>query len=110
MLVADIGMPDQDGYSLIRAIRSLPPSAGGATPAVAVTAYASLREREAVLDAGYNWHLAKPVEPEQLVATVSTALGTRSTDSSGASRPRKNPRRRAKANGSGRAPEAAGTD
>ena len=97
VLVADIGMPEQDGYSLIRAIRSLPPSDGGGTPAVAVTAYASLREREGVLDAGYDWHLPKPVEPEQLIAAVSTALSTRSPGPARTSKTRKPPRRRSKA-------------
>jgi len=74
VLVADIGMPGQDGHSLIRAIRRLPASSGGKTPAIAVTAFASLREREDALAAGYDWHLAKPVEPAQLIAAVSSTL------------------------------------
>ncbi len=75
VLVADIGMPEQDGLSLIRAIRNLPAASGGATPAIAVTAYASLREREEALRAGYNWHLSKPVELNQLIGAVAGALG-----------------------------------
>ena len=71
ILVADIGMPGQDGYSFIRAVRSLPESQGGRVPAIAVTAYASIREREHALEAGFNWHLSKPVEPDQLLAAVA---------------------------------------
>jgi PAS domain S-box-containing protein len=74
VLLCDIGMPVQDGYALIHAIRALPPERGGRVPAVAVTAYASLRERDKALEAGYNWHLAKPVEPEQLIAIVASAI------------------------------------
>jgi PAS domain S-box-containing protein len=70
LLLADIGMPDQDGYALIRAIRSLPADRGGRIPAVAVTAYVSMRERERALKAGYDWHLGKPVEPDHLMAIV----------------------------------------
>jgi CheY-like chemotaxis protein len=74
ILIADIGMPEQDGNSLIRAIRSLPESEGGRIPAIAVTAYASLRERDQALEAGYGWHLSKPIEPEQLIAAVTSAV------------------------------------
>ncbi|MPY89328.1 MAG: PAS domain S-box protein [Luteitalea sp.] len=77
VLLADIGMPEQDGYSLIRAIRSLPTEQGGQIPAVAVTAYASTRERERALEAGYDSHLAKPVEPDHLIAVVVAATSNR---------------------------------
>ena len=81
VLLADIGMPEQDGYALIRAIRSLTDDRGGQVPAIAVTAYASLREREQALDAGFDWHVPKPVDPEQLFITVATAIRTgRPTD------------------------------
>jgi CheY-like chemotaxis protein len=73
VLVADIGMPDRDGYSLIKMLRDMPDAGRNALPAIAVTAYASVRERDAALAAGYNWHLGKPVDPEQLVATVAAA-------------------------------------
>jgi PAS domain S-box-containing protein len=72
VLLADIGMPEQDGYSLIEAIRALP-TPQAAIPAIAVTAYVSARDRARAFDAGYGWHLAKPVEPDQLVALVSAA-------------------------------------
>jgi CheY-like chemotaxis protein len=74
IIVADIGMPQQDGYAFIRAVRSLPDS-GTRAPGIAVTAYASLRERERAIEAGFDWHLAKPVDPHQLVTTVARALG-----------------------------------
>jgi CheY-like chemotaxis protein len=73
ILLADIGMPDQDGFALIRAIRSLPGPERN-LPAVAVTAYASRRESALALEAGYGWHLPKPVQPELLLATVCTAI------------------------------------
>jgi CheY-like chemotaxis protein/two-component sensor histidine kinase len=72
VLLADIGMPEQDGYALIEAVRALP-TAEASIPAVAVTAYVSSRDRARALDAGYGWHVAKPVDPEQLVAVVSAA-------------------------------------
>lgn len=74
VLLCDIGMPAQDGYALIHAIRALPAERGGRVPAIAVTAYASFRERDKALEAGYNWHLAKPVEPGQLIAIVASAI------------------------------------
>ena len=83
VLVADIGMPEQDGISLIRAVRSLPETRGGRMPAIAVTAYATVRERDEALRAGYNWHLAKPVEPNQLIAAVAAARSPESFMSSG---------------------------
>ena len=79
MLVADIGMPEQDGYALIHAVRTLPRAKGGTIPAIAVTAYASLRDRDKALAAGYTCHLAKPVEPEQLISTVALAVQSESS-------------------------------
>ena len=76
LVVADIAMPERDGYWLIRAIRDLPAQYGGEVPAIAVTAYASIRDRDQAIDAGFNLHLAKPVEPEQLVAAVGSAAGS----------------------------------
>jgi signal transduction histidine kinase/DNA-binding response OmpR family regulator len=73
LLLADLAMPDQDGLALIRALRALP---GGPRdiPAIAVTAYTSLRERELTLESGYGWHVPKPVDPEQLIASVASAI------------------------------------
>ena len=72
VLLADIGMPEQDGYALIEAVRALQ-TPEAAIPAVAVTAYVSSRDRARAFESGYGWHLAKPVDPDQLVAVVSAA-------------------------------------
>ena len=76
VLLADVGLPDQDGYALIQAIRSMT-TATGSVPAVAVTAYAGLRERARAFEAGYGWHVAKPIDPDQLLAIVATAARSR---------------------------------
>jgi CheY-like chemotaxis protein/anti-sigma regulatory factor (Ser/Thr protein kinase) len=70
VLVADIAMPEQDGYSLLRAVRALPTEAGR-IPAIAVTAYASTVDRELALNVGFDRHVAKPVDPARLVAAVA---------------------------------------
>jgi CheY-like chemotaxis protein len=72
VLLSDIGMPGQDGYSLIRRVRALPASQGGAIPAVAITAYASSRDQHAVRAAGYQAHVSKPVEPEDVARLVAS--------------------------------------
>lgn len=72
-LVADIGMPQEDGYSLMRAVRGLP-GPERRIPSIAVTAYASAADRELALQAGYSGHVAKPVEPTRLVAAIATAI------------------------------------
>jgi PAS domain S-box-containing protein len=66
VLVSDIGMPEQDGFELIRRIRALNKLSGGAIPAVALTAYARDDDRQRSMDAGYQVHLSKPVEPAEL--------------------------------------------
>jgi CheY-like chemotaxis protein len=58
-------------------VRALDPQQGGNLPAIAATAYASVRERARALGAGYGWHLAKPLDPEQLVAAVLAAGSSR---------------------------------
>jgi signal transduction histidine kinase/ActR/RegA family two-component response regulator len=72
VLVSDIGMPGRDGYDLIRAVRALPPERGGRTPAVALTAYARVEDRVRAIRAGYQLHVPKPVEPEELVVVVAS--------------------------------------
>jgi CheY-like chemotaxis protein len=74
VLIADIGMPDTDGYGLIRNIRELPKNRGGQIPAVAVTAYASETDRKRAVEAGYHTHIAKPFPPEKLMAAVAKLL------------------------------------
>ena len=76
MILSDIGMPGEDGYSLMRRIRSLPAAAGGKVPAIALTAYASAADKERAMAAGYQAHVSKPFEPAdvvRLVAKLSTA-------------------------------------
>jgi CheY-like chemotaxis protein len=71
VLVSDIGMPDQDGYDLITALRALEAAQGGAIPAVALTAYARAEDRRRALAAGYQVHVSKPVDPDELVAVLA---------------------------------------
>jgi PAS domain S-box-containing protein len=70
ILVSDLGMPGEDGFDLISKIRSLPPSDGGRTPAAAVTAYARKEDREKALAAGYQTHVAKPVDMYHLAREI----------------------------------------
>ena len=75
MLVSDIGMPDVDGYELLRRVRALGPARGGRLPAIALTAFARSEDRTRALHAGFQVHVAKPVEPSELVATVASIAG-----------------------------------
>jgi PAS domain S-box-containing protein len=70
LIVSDVGMPGEDGYSLIRRIRSRSAADGGLTPAVALTAHARMEDRSRSLRAGFQYHLAKPADPAELVAVV----------------------------------------
>jgi PAS domain S-box-containing protein len=76
VLVADIGMPIEDGYGLIRKVRALPKELGGQTPALALTAYARTEDRVRAISEGYQVHLAKPVDRIEL-ATVLASLASR---------------------------------
>ena len=71
VLLSDIAMPGEDGYALIREVRALAADRGGRVPAAALTAYATLEDRRKALQAGYNEHLPKPVDPLRLIATVA---------------------------------------
>ncbi len=77
VLLSDIGMPGEDGYSLIRMVRARGPGRGGDLPAAALTAYARAEDRVRALEAGYQTHLAKPVAPAELVAAVGRLAGRR---------------------------------
>ncbi len=77
VIVSDIGMPEEDGYELIRRVRARESAAGGQIPAVALTAYARVEDRMQALTAGYDMHVPKPVEPAEL-AVVVASLVTRS--------------------------------
>jgi PAS domain S-box-containing protein len=72
VLLSDIGMPEEDGYDLIRKVRSLPRESGGDIPAAALTAYVRPEDRLRMLNSGYSIHLPKPIEPAELVAVVAT--------------------------------------
>jgi PAS domain S-box-containing protein len=72
VLVSDIGMPDVDGYEFLRQVRELGAGRGGAVPAVALTAFARSEDRIRALRAGFSVHVAKPVEPSEIVATVAS--------------------------------------
>jgi CheY-like chemotaxis protein len=76
LLISDIGMPVEDGYDLIRKVRTLSAEQGGQVPAIALTAYARTQDRLKVLSAGYQMHVPKPVEPIEL-ATVIASLTKR---------------------------------
>jgi CheY-like chemotaxis protein len=75
VIVSDIGMPERDGYELIRLVRSLPPDGGGKTPAVALTAFARSEDRTRAILSGFDMHVAKPVEPSELCAVVARLAG-----------------------------------
>ena len=82
VLISDIGMPEEDGYTLIRRIRALDDAHGGDVPAVALTAYARTEDQAHAKDAGYQRHVAKPVEPAELIAAVAALVGTTTVRSS----------------------------
>jgi CheY-like chemotaxis protein/nitrogen-specific signal transduction histidine kinase len=71
VLIADIGMPVEDGYGLIKRVRALSRESGGQTPALALTAYARTEDRVRALSAGYQVHLSKPVDRVELAAVVA---------------------------------------
>jgi CheY-like chemotaxis protein len=74
LIVSDIAMPDEDGFALMEYLRTAPPGVGGGTPAIALTAYAREEDRQRALDAGFADHVAKPVEPHDLVAAIARAV------------------------------------
>jgi CheY-like chemotaxis protein len=77
--LSDIEMPEEDGYSLIRRVRLLPAERGGDVPAAAVTAYARPEDRLRAIDAGFQRHVAKPIQPAILADLVlGLASGARS--------------------------------
>lgn len=78
VILSDIAMPDEDGYSFINKVRSLPREQGGETPAAALTAYARDVDRRQALDAGYQMHIAKPIGAGQLVTMIARLAGRES--------------------------------
>jgi CheY-like chemotaxis protein len=76
ILICDIGMPEVDGYVLLRQIRQRPVSQGGAIPAIALTAYASEAHQKEAIASGFQLHLAKPIDPAELVAAITSLVQT----------------------------------
>ena len=74
VLVSDIAMPDEDGYSLMRKVRSLSRDAGGQIPAIALTGYASAKDKADTFAAGYQAHVAKPLEPTDLITAIEQVI------------------------------------
>jgi signal transduction histidine kinase/ActR/RegA family two-component response regulator len=75
LLLSDIGMPECDGYQFIQQVRQLAADRGGKTPAIALTAFARTQDRVRTMIAGYQVHLSKPVEPQELLAAVGSLAG-----------------------------------
>jgi CheY-like chemotaxis protein len=75
VLVSDIELSEEDGYTLIRKVRALPPDAGGKTPAVALTAFSRPEDRIRSLRAGFSIHVSKPVDPDELTAIIANLAG-----------------------------------
>ena len=75
VLLSDIGMPGEDGYSLIRRVRQRSEADGGKVLAVALTAFARSDDRARALEAGFQAHVAKPVEPSKLATIIADLLG-----------------------------------
>jgi PAS domain S-box-containing protein len=71
VLLSDIGMPEMDGYMLIKQVRKWLPEQGGEIPAIALTAYAGEYDRKLAISAGFSYHVPKPAEPAQLIAAIT---------------------------------------
>jgi signal transduction histidine kinase/DNA-binding response OmpR family regulator len=85
LLVSDIGMPNEDGYALIRKVRGLTSNCAQ-IPAIALTAYATDEDRIQALSAGFQVHVAKPIEPESFVTSIAAVLGRKSVKPASAGR------------------------
>jgi CheY-like chemotaxis protein len=77
VLVSDIAMAEEDGYTLLKKIRALPPERGGRIPAIALTAHSLVQDRLQSLRAGFQSHVPKPVVPEELVEVVASIIHLR---------------------------------
>ncbi len=77
LLVSDIGMPNEDGYSLITKLRKLKTKRAKEMPAIALTAYATKEDQERTLSSGFQMHVAKPIDPEKLITSIARAMGSK---------------------------------
>jgi signal transduction histidine kinase/CheY-like chemotaxis protein len=77
VVMSDIGLPDEDGYALVRRLRARDEAHGGGTPAIALTGYVTSEDRARLLAAGFQVYLRKPVEPSEIVAAVASLTATR---------------------------------
>jgi CheY-like chemotaxis protein len=80
VLISDIGMPDVDGFELLRRVRRLGAQRGGAVPAIALTAFTRQQDRVNALQAGFTAYVAKPVDAADLIATVAALVAPRVGD------------------------------
>ena len=78
VIISDVGMPDEDGFDLIRQVRALPPGSGGLTPAIALTGYARPEDKARALSLGYQGFVAKPLDLDELIDKL-TLLANRSS-------------------------------
>lgn len=76
VLISDIGLPGEDGYTFICKIRALKPKNGGRVPAIALTAFADSEARIRALEAGFDTHVSKPIAPEELVEIVANLVAS----------------------------------
>jgi PAS domain S-box-containing protein len=74
LMISDIGMPEMDGYTLMRHVRSLKPEQGGTIPAIALTAYAGEIDHQQAIASGFQQHISKPVDPEELVKAIGSLI------------------------------------
>jgi CheY-like chemotaxis protein len=79
LMISDIAMPEEDGYSLLKKVRALAPEHGGRIPAIALTAHSMVQDRLQSLRAGFQSHVPKPVVPEELVEVVASIIHLRRT-------------------------------
>jgi CheY-like chemotaxis protein len=77
VILSDLGMPDEDGYSFIRKLRALPSNEGGQVPAIALTAFVRTEDRIRALESGFQLHFSKPIDPLQLVVAITNIARTR---------------------------------
>jgi CheY-like chemotaxis protein len=75
VMLSDLGMPEEDGYQLMRRVRALDPESGGGVPAAALTAYTQAEDRRAAQEAGFQGYLSKPIDPAELTAAVARLAG-----------------------------------